>query len=127
LIGYLHRVRREPGPAAGEKVVVIAPDGQNAREHYDNDGQEFFHGLYSALEGDPLLNTVTVSEYLAAHPPTVVLDDLWTGSWINSDLETWIGENEENVAWSLLAEARAALARYEDEHGGDPAHAARIA
>lgn len=127
LIGYLHRVRRELGPAAGAKVVVIALDGENAWEHYDNDGKEFFHALYSALESDPLLNTVTVSEYLAAHPPTVVLDDLWTGSWINSDLETWIGENEENVAWSLLAEARAALARYEDEHGGDPAHAARIA
>ena len=46
---YLHRVRRELGPQAGEKVVVIALDGENAWEHYDNDGKEFFHALYSAV------------------------------------------------------------------------------
>lgn len=127
LIDYLHAVRRRLGPEASDKVVVIALDGENAWEHYENDGKEFFHALYSALENDPLLNTVTVSEYLAAHPPTVVLDDLWTGSWIGDDLETWIGESEENVAWAILADARAALARYEEEHGDDPAHADRIA
>jgi len=127
LISYLHRVREALGDAAGEKVVVIALDGENAWEHYDNDGKEFFHALYSALEADPLLNTVTVSEYLAAHPPTAVLDDLWTGSWISDHLETWIGEREENAAWQLLAEARAALATYEESHGADPAHADRIA
>lgn len=127
LIDYLHRVRRELGSEAGEKVVVIALDGENAWEHYNNDGKDFFHALYSALESDPLLRTVTVSEYLAANPPKAVLADLWTGSWINDDLETWIGESEENAAWTLLAEAREALARYEMDHGDDPAHAERIA
>ncbi|MFO7265951.1 MAG: glucodextranase DOMON-like domain-containing protein [Limnochordales bacterium] len=127
LISYLHRVRRQLGPEASEKVVVIALDGENAWEYYDNDGKEFFHALYRALEEDPLLNTVTVSEYLAAHPPTVVLDNLWTGSWISDNLETWIGESEENTAWTLLAGARAALAEYEARYGHDPAHADRIA
>src|SRR5690606_40949862 len=97
-------------------IFVIALDGENAWEYYDNDGKEFFHALYRALEEDPLLNTVTVSEYLAAHPPTVVLDNLWTGSWISDNLETWIGESEENTAWTLLAGAKAALAERSEEH-----------
>lgn len=127
LLAYLHRARRLLGKDAGEKVVVIALDGENAWEHYENDGKEFFHALYEGLSSDPLLRTVTVSEYLAEHPPTAVLDDLWTGSWIGSDLETWIGEAEENIAWDQLALARDVLARYEAEHGDDSAHGDAIA
>lgn len=127
LIGYLHRVRERLGDAASEKVVLIALDGENAWEHYENDGKAFFHALYSRLEKDPYLRTVTVSEYLDRHPPTAVLSDLWSGSWISDNLETWIGETEENTAWSQLALAREALSEFEEAHGNDPAYAEHIA
>lgn len=120
LIAYLHRVRRSLGESAGEKVVLIALDGENAWEHYENDGKEFFHALYRRLADDPLLKTVTISGYLAEHPPTAVLSDLWTGSWISDNLETWIGEAEENLAWRLLAAAREVLETYVGQHGDDP-------
>lgn len=126
LLTYLHNVRRALGEQAGEKVVVIALDGENAWEHYPNDGKEFFAALYGGLARDPLLRTVTVSQYLAEHPPTGVLSDLWTGSWISNDLETWIGEEEENIAWEQLASARRVLAEFEEAHGADPAYRAAL-
>ncbi len=126
LLAYLHNVRRALGKRADEKVVVIALDGENAWEHYPNDGKEFFAALYGGLTSDPLLRTVTVSQYLAEHPPTQVLADLWTGSWISSDLETWIGEEEENIAWEQLALARRALAEFEESYRGEPAYRAAL-
>lgn len=121
-LDYLHSVRLALGDQADEKVVVIALDGENAWEHYPNDGKEFLAALYSGLAEDPLLRTVTVSEYLAEHPPTESLEDLWTGSWIASNLETWIGEEEENLAWESLALAREVLADFEKMHGEDLAY-----
>src|SRR5690606_38926440 len=92
LVEYLGRAYEALGEAAAEKVVVIALDGENAWEYYENDGKLFFHTLYRLLSEDERFRTVTVSEYLEAHPATAEIDTLWTGSWISDNLETWIGE-----------------------------------
>jgi alpha-amylase/alpha-mannosidase (GH57 family) len=83
--------------------------------------------LYRLLEAASAVQTVTFSEYLdgnrtrsvSAHP---LLDqtrvyDFYTGSWVDEadsapgvDLGTWIGDEEENRAWELLAEARRKVA-----------------
>jgi len=36
------------------------------------------------------------------------------GSWIDASLATWVGDNEHNQAWDLLAETRGILAQQPD-------------
>jgi alpha-amylase/alpha-mannosidase (GH57 family) len=110
-----------------DRVLTIVLDGENAWGGYPDDGRPFLHALYDQIAADPRLRTVTFAEYLAgdaeraipAHPIEELrqIHDLATGSWIDEpgsapgvDLGTWIGEPEENVAWSLLASAREAVA-----------------
>ncbi len=90
-------------------LVVIALDGENAWEHYPDNGVSFFHELYRRLASHPLLRTVTVSEYLDQFAVRSRLDTLATGSWINGDLTTWIGDPEHTAAWSLLRDTRQVL------------------
>ncbi|MCX5977279.1 MAG: hypothetical protein NTV33_10765, partial [Coprothermobacterota bacterium] len=42
-------------------------------------------------------------------PPAPTAKPLWAGSWINADISTWIGEEEENRAWECLLQARQAV------------------
>jgi hypothetical protein len=65
---------------------------------------------------DPDLCPVTVAGYLAQHPPRVEIATLHTGSWINHNLETWIGEVEQNQAWEYLARTRERLSSWQQEY-----------
>lgn len=104
------RLQAEGG--AGPHLVSVILDGENAWEHYDNDGKEFLHALYENLSNEPSIVTVTPSEFLELAPEPTRLGHLWAGSWINSDFGTWIGEEEENKAWDLLRETRFDLQTY---------------
>ncbi|HEU4628857.1 MAG TPA: glycoside hydrolase family 57 protein [Gemmatimonadaceae bacterium] len=112
---------------AGDRVLTVALDGENAWSAYREDARPFLHALYGLLEADPEVATVTFSGYLdgirerglAAHPSSTQPDvhPLFTGSWVDEpgsapgvDLGTWIGEPEENEAWALLGQARDRLA-----------------
>lgn len=109
----LIRDRLSEQDAQGPRLVTVLLDGENAWEHYANDGKKFLHDMYQKLSADDQLVTVTPSEYLAMleqTPPRI--DDLWAGSWINHDFSTWIGEPEENKAWDYLGQARNTLAQY---------------
>jgi alpha-amylase/alpha-mannosidase (GH57 family) len=77
-----------------------------------SDGKEFLNSLYAGLSDDPLIKTVTPSEFLTIAPEPPKLDDLWAGSWINHDFTTWIGEEEENQAWEYLTTTREFLQLY---------------
>jgi alpha-amylase/alpha-mannosidase (GH57 family) len=111
----IHDIRDEliaqgkPGP----NLVSVILDGENAWENYENDGKDFLNNLYTLLSSDPLIKTVTPSEFLAMAPEQPKIDKLWAGSWINHDFATWIGEDEENRAWETLATTRELLAKYE--------------
>ena len=115
-----------PVGCAGDHVLTVALDGENAWGGYYDDGREFLHALYGLLESDDEIQTVTFTEFLDGnvereiepHPVErqTKVHDLFAGSWIDengslpgSDLGTWIGEPEENQAWNLLGEARAFL------------------
>jgi alpha-amylase/alpha-mannosidase (GH57 family) len=110
LIGRLHRIRNEMPAEEEPPLVSIILDGENAWEHYKNDGRDFLYALYGRLSRDPHLKTVTVSEYLKEHPPKHRLNKLFPGSWINHNFKIWIGHEEDNAAWDLLSETRAFLA-----------------
>ena len=109
-----------------DRILTVALDGENAWGAYRDDGRPFLHALYTLLENDTELETITFSEYLegssgrglAPHPieTQTRVYDLFTGSWIDEigsapgvDLGTWIGEEEENRGWEMLLQSRQAL------------------
>ena len=107
------RDRLQEQGAEGPHLVSIILDGENAWEHYPNDGKAFLHALYRNLSSTPWLKTVTPSEYLALFPEQREIEQLWAGAWFSSDYATWIGEPEENTAWEVLGQTRKALAQYD--------------
>jgi alpha-amylase/alpha-mannosidase (GH57 family) len=97
-------------PPEAPWLVVIALDGENCWDYYEDNGAPFLEGLYDALCSHPALRTVHVADHLARHAGAVKpLDSLWSGSWVDADFSTWIGEPAQTRAWELLAGARRAL------------------
>jgi len=122
LVDRLHRVRR--GLSQGPHLVSIILDGENAWEYYQNDGRDFFLYLYERLSGEQGLRCVTVGEYLKEHPAQTPIERLHAGSWINANYRIWIGHEEDNKAWDLLAQTRKALTDYASQNG-DPGKLSR--
>jgi alpha-amylase/alpha-mannosidase (GH57 family) len=91
----------------GEATIPIILDGENAWEHFEGGGRPFLRALYGAIASHAELQTVTVSE--ACAEPTVDIDGIFPGSWINGDFYGWIGHADDHRAWSQLADARDAL------------------
>jgi alpha-amylase/alpha-mannosidase (GH57 family) len=93
----------------GPKVVTIVVDGENAWEHYDNDGKDFLNALYTNLSASELVRTVTPTELLSQFGDRVdPLPDVFPASWFQPNFATWIGEREEAAAWDALWATRRA-------------------
>ncbi|MBC8452249.1 MAG: hypothetical protein H8D65_00165 [Spirochaetes bacterium] len=107
------RLQLKESGAAGPHLVSVILDGENAWEHYPNDGKEFLHALYRKLSESDTIQTTTVSNYLETYPEQREIEELWWGSWFTPDFSTWIGEEEENTAWEYLLKTRNALAKYD--------------
>ncbi|OAA31378.1 glycoside hydrolase family 57 [Kosmotoga arenicorallina S304] len=104
---------------SGDAVITIALDGENAWEHYPNNGNDFRKLLYMALSKDENLELLTPSQYISKYGVEDTLDYLPTGSWVGGSLDTWIGEKEENEAWDRVAEAREAFLKAKDSLSPD--------
>lgn len=107
---YIENMLERPG----EHIVSIILDGENAWEHFVNDGRDFLVALYSKLSAHPGLKCVTVNEFLEGYEPREELQWLYPGSWIGHNFRIWIGHVEDNTAWDFIAEAREALVKYRD-------------
>lgn len=119
----LHAIRLAVKADGSEAPVAsIILDGENCWEYYRQDGQEFLRRLYDALSQEPLIRTVTVSQFLHDHPPHATLPSLWAGSWINANFAIWIGHKEDTRAWDLLAKTRNILEEYTRAHPDQPAN-----
>jgi alpha-amylase/alpha-mannosidase (GH57 family) len=113
-IKNLHYIRENiPEKDLPQSLVSIILDGENCWEYYKNDGHDFLDLLYSKISEDPLLKTVTVSEFLNENPPTETLTRLFPGSWINHNFGIWIGHPEDNQAWDLLSLTRENLEEHQ--------------
>jgi alpha-amylase/alpha-mannosidase (GH57 family) len=93
-------------------VVPVILDGENAWEHYRDNGTPFLALLYRKLAESGDFRTVTFSEYLDLEPSRESLGNLVAGSWIYGNLATWIGHPEKNRAWDFLSSARSFLATF---------------
>jgi len=100
-------------------LLTIAADGENWMflAGYPNDGRDFLNGLYQRLQSLQTagwVQTWTVRNFLAQ--PTLVtvpLTVLATGSWDGTNsLQTWQGEEEEQVGWARLVRAREAVVAF---------------
>lgn len=111
LVHRLHKIRENLDWAPGNHLVTLSLDGENAWEWYRGDKGPFLHSLYRRLSGDPHLVCCTVSDYLAKNPPQRVVDDLFTGSWVEHNLTRWIGTDNKNLLWDYLLEARETIER----------------
>ncbi|AEX85885.1 alpha-amylase/alpha-mannosidase [Marinitoga piezophila KA3] len=98
----------------GDMVVTVALDGENAWEHYPNNGNDFRKLFYEALSNDPYIELVTPEEYIENYGVNNELNQLPKGSWVGGSLDTWYGEKEENEAWDRLAKAREVLMSNKD-------------
>ena len=110
-----------PSKNQDDVLITVILDGENAWEWYkeDMDGKEFLHALYRKLsklfDAKQVIPTTT-SEYLEGNPKRGVrphplgkqssMKQIWPGSWINANYDTWIGEPEENRAWEYLLRVR---------------------
>ncbi|MBI4463773.1 MAG: glycoside hydrolase [Acidobacteria bacterium] len=87
-------------------LVPVILDGENAWEYFPQNGRPFLRTLYRLLSEHPSIQCLTVSEALEQHGRAESLSRLTPGSWINANFDIWIGAEEDNLAWDLLAEAR---------------------
>jgi len=88
-------------------VISVILDGENAWEHYPENGYHFLDELYRVLESHPKLRLSTFQacmEEPERHPHP--LPYLVAGSWIYGTFSTWIGDRDTNRAWDLLCEAK---------------------
>ena len=116
----IHRLLsiRNSLPPDSPHVVSIILDGENAWEHYKNDGRDFFLYLYERLSQERQLKTVTVSEYINTIHKGDQLDRLHPGSWINANYGIWIGHEEDNLSWDYLTETRETLEHFQKANPG---------
>jgi len=93
------------GGAEGTVFVIL--DGENAWEHYEEQGRPFLRALYGRLQSHPALRTVTMAEACAGASER--LPSVFPGSWINGDFYIWIGHPDDHRGWGQLVDARRAL------------------
>jgi alpha-amylase/alpha-mannosidase (GH57 family) len=106
---FIRSIKESAKPVTDKGLDALVPiilDGENAWEFYPESGREFLRRVYDALQNDPTLQAVTMSEAMQAHREVPVLDHLVPGSWINANFNVWIGAPEDNKAWDYLSEAR---------------------
>jgi alpha-amylase/alpha-mannosidase (GH57 family) len=118
---HVQRALETVGPRKVPPVVSIVLDGENCWETYPNNGDDFLRALFARLAREPSLTTITPSQYLASEPGLRErlerLPALPAASWISSNLETWIGEPDQNRAWEYLTATRRHFDAWEMQHG----------
>lgn len=95
---------------ADGRALLVALDGENAWEHYPNNGWYFLSAMYRLLAVHPRLSLMTLAEFTdrqrAAGMRPAELPRLRSGSWVYGTLSTWMGDPDKNRGWDLLCEAK---------------------
>jgi alpha-amylase/alpha-mannosidase (GH57 family) len=106
LIANLRRSAQPLLNKGQDAVIPVILDGENAWEYYPGSGREFLRRFYDALQREPDMEAVTVSEAIARHQNFHRFSSLVPGSWINANFNVWIGAPEDNKSWDYLYHAR---------------------
>ncbi|MFH1283061.1 MAG: glucodextranase DOMON-like domain-containing protein [bacterium] len=68
------------------------------------------------------INIILPEQYVRENSEMVSsinMNELGSGSWLSTDFSPWIGEQEEDVAWEMLARCRQAVEEYKDSGKAD--------
>ena len=106
-VHHLETIAANFGQAAGQHVVSVILDGENAWEYYPANGHFFLDRLYGVLAAHPTLRPATFAS-LAGKLPAVPLKRLAAGSWVYGSFSTWIGSADKNRGWDYLVAAKTA-------------------
>jgi len=98
-------------PDRTNSVVSIIMDGENAWEHYPENGFYFLSALYAKLGNHPKLKLTTFADALAEGCVALPLDKLVAGSWVYGTFSTWIGDKDKNRGWDMLCAAKVVFDR----------------
>lgn len=109
LIRNLEEIRESLSGDETEYLVTIVLDGENSWEYYPKNGYLFFNELFSVLSESDTLKTISFDEYLKNAADIQQLETLSPGSSVDCNFNSWIGQEQTNRAWDVLAEAREVL------------------
>lgn len=117
-LNYVKSVRFNLPQGHPEPVVSVILDGENAWESYPDNGVHFINELFTRLQNNQDVVTSTFEEVIEseAHEIMQPLPKLFSGSWINSNYEIWIGNSEDNTAWEYLKRVRDFYEKYRKEN-----------
>jgi len=90
-------------------LVSIILDGENAWEHFPENGYYFLNTLYKRLAEHPDIKMTTFSDYMKDSPELPRINKLVSGSWVYGTFSTWIGDKDKNRGWVMLGDAKKAL------------------
>ncbi|MEE9422151.1 MAG: glycoside hydrolase family 57 protein [Gammaproteobacteria bacterium] len=103
----IHRLEEMQAAHPDRKLVVpIILDGENAWEHYPENGYYFLQALYKFLAAHETLTLSTFSECLDAGIEITELPGMTSGSWVYGSFSTWIGDRDKNRGWEMLIDAK---------------------
>ncbi|HFD80843.1 MAG TPA: glycoside hydrolase [Gammaproteobacteria bacterium] len=107
---FIHQLERVAAAHGGrERVLPIILDGENAWEHYPENGYYFLRSLYERLAAHPHLELSTFGEAIEAGVESASLSALVSGSWVYGTFSTWIGDPDKTRGWEMLIEAKRAF------------------
>lgn len=106
-VHHLENIGNSLGDSAGEHVVSVILDGENAWEYYPENGYHFLDKLYQTLSESDSVAVKTFAEIAGdsgCQPGKV--STLVPGSWVYGSFSTWIGSEDKNYAWDLLVQVK---------------------
>ncbi|TCK18806.1 alpha-amylase/alpha-mannosidase (GH57 family) [Thiogranum longum] len=107
---FVHHLEEIAKANAGRKLALpIILDGENAWEHFPENGYYFLRGLYKALATHPTLSLSTFAECLDDDIEIGSLSEMVSGSWVYGTFSTWIGDPDKNRGWDMLGDAKLAF------------------
>ena len=115
LLAHFKRIAQSLRRDTDRPIALVAMDGENAWEYFENNGREFFEALYSRLDNDEELEAATISGHLQMEPPQKTLNRIFPASWINHNFKIWIGDQQDNVSWDYLSMVRKDLVTFTKE------------
>jgi len=107
LVGHLETIAATCSGHA-DRVVTLALDGENAWEHYPENGYYFLTALYARLAQHAHIELTTFAECLKS-VPAAPLQAFAAGSWVYGSFSTWIGSHDKNRGWEMLVDAKRAF------------------
>ncbi|HHH44689.1 MAG TPA: glycoside hydrolase [Gammaproteobacteria bacterium] len=126
---FIHHLERIAEDNRERRLVLpVILDGENAWEHFPENGYHFLRALYERLAAHPTLRLSTFSECLDADVESGSLSELVSGSWVYGTFSTWIGDRDKNRGWDMLGDAKRAFDQAVSSGGlsGDQVLAAQL-